>query len=154
MGLLVSLNLIAQTPAEKIPDFVFFKLNKSQFTNKNIPAGKKAFFIFFDSDCEHCQKAVLNINQHYKEFNKTLIYLITLDGQEKVNNFIGKYGAGLIDKPNVTILQDKNNEFLTKFSPRKYPSMFLFSDKKKLLIYEDNEESMFRIFKLLNVPVK
>jgi hypothetical protein len=54
----------------------------------------------------------------------------------------------------VTLLQDTKNEFIDKFKPVKYPSMFLYSPENKLIDYEDNEYSMFRFLKHLNPPVK
>jgi len=140
---------MAQTPFKTIPGFVFYRLDKSPFTNKNIQSGKKAFFVFFDSDCDHCQHAVHDINLHYREFNKAEIYLVTLDNIAKINGFLNKYGPGLINKRNVTILQDLKNEFIVDFNPRKYPSMLLFSAKGNLLIYQDDPENMFQIFKQL-----
>jgi len=141
-------------PAPTIPAFNFFKLDKSLFTNKNLAQDKMLFFFFFDADCEHCQHAMTNLNQHYEEYKKAAIYLISLDGQEKINQFINKYGPNLKDKKNVTLLQDLKNEFIVKFRPRKYPSMFLYSAEKKLIDYEDNEESMFRFSKQINAPAK
>jgi peroxiredoxin len=141
-------------PAPTIPAFNFFKLDKSLFTNKNLAQDKMLFFFFFDADCEHCQHAMANLNQHYEEYKKAAIYLITLDGQEKIDQFINKYGSNLKDKKNVTLLQDLKNEFIAKFKPRKYPSMFLYSAEKKLIDYEDNEESMFRFSKQINKTVK
>jgi peroxiredoxin len=149
MLLLASSMLMAQTPVKKIPDFVFYRLDKSAFTNKNIQSGKKVFFVFFDSDCDHCQHAVHDINQHYKEFSKAEIYLVTLDNIAKINSFLNKYGPVLINKPNVTILQDLNNQFIADFNPRKYPSMLLFSVKGNLLMYQDDPENMVQIFKQL-----
>lgn len=140
---------MAQTPVEKMPEFVFYRLNKSPFANKDIQSGKKVFFIFFDSDCDHCQHAVRNINSHYREFNKAEIYLVTLDNIAKIKGFLNKYGPILINKRNVTILQDLRNEFIVDFNPRKYPSMLLFSAKGKLLTYQDDPENMFQIFKQL-----
>jgi len=95
-----------------------------------------------------------NLNQHYEEYKKAAIYLISLDNKEKINQFINKYGPNLNGKKNVILLQDLKNEFITKFKPRKYPSMFLYSVEKKLIDYEDNEEGMFRFSKRINAPAK
>lgn len=148
--LLISLSVSAQKPATTIPNFTFFTLNQSPFTPQNLEPGKLAFFVFFDSDCEHCQHAILNINKHYPQFKKTNIYLITLDDRKKLNHFMAKYGSSLSSKKNVMILQDLKNDFLTKFRPRKYPSMFLFSPAGKLVSYQDNEENIFSILKQIN----
>jgi hypothetical protein len=144
----------AQTPALEVPAFTFFKLDNSLFTNINLETDKMLFFFFFDADCEHCQHAMMNLNQHYQEYKKAAIYLISLDNQEKINQFINKYGPNLNGKKNVTLLQDVRNDFLVKFKPRRYPAMFLYSPEKKLVDYEDNEESMFRFIKQLNAPLR
>jgi len=54
----------------------------------------------------------------------------------------------------VTMLQDTKNQFIIRFKPRKYPSLFLYDANKKLLDYEDNPENMFRFSKLLNTASK
>ena len=64
------------------------------------------------------------------------------------------YGSNLNRKKNVTLLEDPKNEFIVKFTPRKYPAMFLYSADKKLTDYEDNDESVFRFSRLLNTAVK
>ena len=142
--LLISSNISAQAPARTVPDFNFFRLNKSSFTNRDLAAGKMLFFVFFDTDCDHCQHAMQYLSEHYQEFKKAAIYLITLDGQEKIAQFMSKYGNNLKDKKDVTILQDPKYEFMRKFRPRKYPSVFLYSSKKELILYDDNEQNMFR----------
>jgi peroxiredoxin len=152
--LLLTCRVSAQTPALTIPDFNFFRLDKSLFTNKNLEADKMMFFFFFDSDCEHCQHAAMNLNQHYTEYKNAAIYLLSLDEQETINRFINTYAPNLKGKKNVTLLQDTKNEFINKFKPRRYPSMFLYSAEKKLLDYEDNEESMFRFLKQMKASVK
>ncbi|HEY6977961.1 MAG TPA: redoxin domain-containing protein [Chitinophagaceae bacterium] len=152
--LLITFNVSAQTPALTIPDFNFFKLDNSVFTNKNLAPDKMLFFFFFDAECEHCQHAMTNLNQHYEEYKKAAVYLISLDSKEKIDQFMNKYGPNLNGKKNVTLLQDLKNEFIIKFKPRKYPSMFLYSVEKKLIDYEDNEESMFRFSKRINAPAK
>jgi peroxiredoxin len=140
--LLVSCNIFAQNQAKTIPEFKFFKLDKRAFTNKNLEPDKLLFFCFFDITCDHCRHAIEKINQHYAEFNKTAIYLITLDNQDGIKNFFSHYGPNLPGKKNVTILQDLQNEFIVKFRPVKYPSIFLYSREKKLIMYDDNPDNM------------
>jgi hypothetical protein len=94
------------------------------------------------------------LDQHYKEFKKTAIYLITLDGKEKISSFMSKYGSTLYTQKNVTILQDPKYDFINKFGPRKYPALFLYSEKKELMVYEDNEQNLSRFSKEMSTTSK
>ncbi|MGN6639245.1 MAG: peroxiredoxin family protein [Mucilaginibacter sp.] len=136
----------AQAPAAHIPPFTFYRLDGKPLTQKDISKGKKDFFVFFDSSCEHCQHALHDIGIHYNRFKKTDVYLVTLDNRETINNFMDRYGAGIADKPNVHILQDRQNEFISTFKPRKYPSMLLYSSNGDLIRYEDNEHYISKIY--------
>jgi peroxiredoxin len=148
--LIISFQVAAQNPAPTVPNFTFYKFDKTPFTPKNLEQNRMLFFVFFDATCEHCQHAVETLNSHYADLKKTTLYLISLDNQETIKNFMNQYGRNLNGKKNVVLLQDVNNEFISKFGPRKYPSMFLYSQQKKLLIYNDNEETLFRFFKEIN----
>ena len=99
------------------------------------------FFVFFDTECDHCQHAIKDINDHYTAFNKTAVYLITQDVKGKVDVFMNKYGQNLRGKKNITILQDLKLEFIRKFTPKKYTVMFLYSADKKLILYDDIEQN-------------
>jgi peroxiredoxin len=119
-----------QKPVASIPSFTFFRNNNAAFTNSHIQNGKMLFFVFFDVTCHHCRHAIKYINQNAGRFNKVAVYLITLDGWDKVTSFMGKYGPQLQGKKNVTVLRDARNEFINKFGRVKYPSLFLFSAQK------------------------
>lgn len=151
--ILITCNLQGQTlikTTNTIPQFTFYKFDNNKFTNKELPINKLKFFIYFDSDCDHCQQAIKNIDQTYQNFKKTAIFLVSLDNPEKVNHFIDKFGPRLKGQKNVLLLQDKLNEFLPKFKPRQYPSMFLFSADNKLIDYEDNAQTIFRFVNIIN----
>jgi len=152
--LLAVMNASAQTPAQTIPSFSFKRLDKKEFTNKDLQAGKLLFFVFFDVQCDHCQRSIQYIDQHYSQFKKTATYLITLDSAEKIKPFMNKYGISLKDKKNVLILQDARDEFIQKFGPRKYPSLFLYSAKKELIMYDDNEKNLPGFIKKINSSEK
>ena len=149
--LFFSVNVAAQTPAATIPDFTFYKFDKTVFTNKDLATGKKIFFVFFDTECDHCQHGIQYLNQHQKELDKVAVYLLTMDNQVKVNAFLGKYGNNLINKKNIQLLQDTKNQFILKFSPRKYPSLFLYSPQKKLILYDDDEKNLYQFLEKIKI---
>ncbi|MBI3717691.1 MAG: redoxin domain-containing protein [Sphingobacteriales bacterium] len=137
-----SFDLLSQTPAAKVPAFTFFRANNKPFTEKDLAVNKILFFVFFDVTCDHCQHAITEINTHFNELKKTSLYLLTLDNSDKVGNFLNQYGPILKNNPSVIVLQDKNNEFIKKFGPRKYPSLFLYSPKREFMMYDDDEKML------------
>jgi len=139
----------AQTPVTTIPAFSFSRLDKTVFTNKDLAKDKQVFFVFFDTECDHCIHAIQYLEQHYQDFSKVSVYLITLDEDSKMNKFIGRYAPGLKNRKNIWFLRDTNNEFITKFKPRKYPSLFLFSSKRELVLYDDEEKHLPQFNRLI-----
>ena len=145
--LLFSLPAFCQVPAQTVPAFEFSRPDKTMFTDKDLPREKMLFFVFFDPDCEHCQQAVKNIDQQADSLHNVAVYLISAEDPGKINRFINTFAAHLKNKKNVLVLHDTLNQFMTRFKPRRYPAMFLYSKQKQLVGYEDNEASVFRFFK-------
>lgn len=129
-------------PAQTIPDFTLFRADKSTFTNKDLNNNKLLFFLFFDVTCVHCRQAIQTINSRYAEMKNTDIHLVTLDRPEEVNVFLNKYGKNLLNKSNVQLFFDLRNEFIIRFKPRKYPSIFLYTPGRSLVLYDDNPENL------------
>ncbi len=156
--LLISCSLSAQIagkpPAQNIPDFKFFRLNNEPFTDKDLPKDKLILFMFIDPDCDHCQHAIKTISDQYTSFQKPAIFIISIFDQNKINHFMDTYGSKLKGRKNVTMLQDKLQQFITKFNPVRYPSMLLYSPERKLIDYEDNPESVFRLVNSIKKNVK
>jgi len=144
----------AQTPAQTIPAFTFYKLDKTPFTNKNVTNGKEVLFIFFDVTCDHCQHTISTLSKRISECQKIAIYLISLEDKTAITNFFNQYGKNLPGQKNVTILQDLKNQFITQFGPRKYPSVFLYSAQKKLRLYDDEDQYLEKFFKIISPDKK
>ncbi len=156
--LLFSIKLPAQDlgkpPAQTIPQFEFFRMDNKPFTDKDLPKGKIIFFMFVDPDCDHCQNAMTSIGEKFASFKKTDMYIISVSDPDKINQFMTTYGSKVKGQKNVTLLQDKLQQFIVKFNPVRYPSMLLYSQKSQLLDYEDNPESVFRLVNTINKNAK
>lgn len=139
-------HLSAQGGASVIPEFTLFRQDKSQFTQKDLAKDKLLFFLFFDVTCIHCRQAIQAINKNYSGMANTNIHLVTLDSPAEVQAFLKKYGNNLVEKSNVMLFFDLRNEFITRFKPRKYPSIFLYSPDQKLIIYDDNPGNLPKFF--------
>lgn len=134
--------VFAQTPAGTIPSFNFKTFDGTDFSDKKLVTGKPLFFIFFDTDCDHCRRAMEYVEKNFTAFNKAALYLITLDQEDKLKPFFRQYAPTLSGRNNVMLLQDTRNEFISKFRPKKYPSLFLYSAKRDLILYDDEEKSL------------
>jgi peroxiredoxin len=133
-------------PAESIPDFTLFRADSTEFTKKDLDSEKLLFFLFFDVKCIHCKHATQIINKNYHEMINTSIYLVTLDKPEEVNSFLKQNGKKLIEQKNVHLLFDTQNQFITRFKPKKFPSIFLYNSNQKLLAYKDDPDSLQLVF--------
>jgi hypothetical protein len=98
--------------------------------------------VFFDTECPHCRVAITEYNHNQAKLNDINVFLITRDQKAVVNSFLNEVGTKLIAKKNVTVLSDNQNQFIGKFLPKKFPSMFLFGANRQLLIYTDEEKDI------------
>lgn len=146
--LAITTQLKAQQPT-LLPQFTFFKLDGKAFSNKDLVQGKKNLFILFDCTCEHCQRETKLLNENYAQFKNINIYMITLDEAYIIPQFFNSYAKGLNNKPNVTVLQDKNRMFIPAFLPKMYPAMYLYSSDAKLLTYNAGDGGIKKVMKLI-----
>ncbi|PRY55417.1 AhpC/TSA family protein [Arcticibacter pallidicorallinus] len=136
----------AQTPAREIPNFTFFTVDGNPFASSQIPKGRPSVFSFFDVTCTHCKSTMKTLGDRYPDLRKASVYLVTLDGRKEALDFVKKHGPQLLNKPNVTILIDLNKEFLPKFQPQQYPSVYVYNKYRRLELYEKDERKIPHIF--------
>jgi len=148
LPLLLGVSGFGQTKV--IPEFKFSRLSHAGiFTEKNVPSGKQSLFIFFDVTCPHCQEAITDFDKNASRLKEVSIYLVTLDNQPSAKSFLSQYAKNLYEKKNVTVLLDTYNEFITKFQPIQYPSILLYSAKKKLEFYSHEPKDVSKFLVLI-----
>ena len=150
----ISAVLPAQVPAKTIPAFTFYSLSGKAFTQKDLPAGRQLFFVFFDPGCEHCQKTIGNMNKQPASFANAAMIMLSMAPVKQVEDFVSTYATALKRQKYFTLLQDRQYQFITRFKPKKYPSLFLYSAAHELLLYADNEEMLPTFVKLMHATKK
>ena len=143
--LFTTLTLNAQPPAKTIPEFRFSRHDHSVFGNTDLPKDHLLLFVFFDPDCEHCQRTVRAMDKDRLSFQRVFVCLVSMAGQDKIDRFAASYAPRLRGLANVAFLRDAGGGYMLRFHPIRFPSLYLYSSDKTLLDYEDNEETLFRI---------
>src|SRR5215468_6227785 len=62
-----------------LPPFKMFLSNDSVFSATQLPKDKPVIVIYFDPECDHCQKVLAEIFKKINSFKKTEIVLVTFN---------------------------------------------------------------------------
>ncbi len=134
---------MASAQVKTMPDFKFVRMdNGAEYTPKNLTPGKRTFFIFFDTECPHCFRAITEYNKNHQTMNNVNIVIVTRDRKDIAIEFLKRVGPSLYAKKNAVAVLDVYNQFIGRFLPKKYPSMFLFGVNKQLIFYSDEESDI------------
>lgn len=151
LALFLFIGIIVHAQSVNIPDFRFARMdNGKDFLRKDIAPGKKTLFVFFDVTCPHCRMALTQYNQNSNSLNDINVILVTRDEKEEALKFLNMVAGKLVVKKNLAILSDQYNQFVWKFKPEKYPSMFLYSAKQTLIKYSDEESEVPEFITLIS----
>src|SRR5215471_21382701 len=115
----------------EIPEFDLQLINNgSHFNTSKIPAGKPIVFVFFSTDCEHCQEETSSILNSMDKFQHTQFYFISIDPIEKIKIF-NKYYR-LFNYPNILVARDYKYAMPGYYKISSTPFIALYDEKKQL----------------------
>lgn len=152
--LLSVLSLIHATFAlaqvKKMPDFQFKRISDgAQLTRKALQPTLKTLFVFFDTECPHCMQALSAWNASHASVDSINTVLLTMDPPMAAIPFLNRFANKLLYKKHLLTGIDTDRQFIARFLPKKYPSMFLFSEKGDLLLYSDEEKDIPSLIRLI-----
>src|SRR5262250_2466277 len=70
-----------------LPPFKMYRSNNSIFIATDLPKNKPVVVIYFDPDCDHCQKLMKDVFKKINSFKKAEIVMVTFKPVEEVVAF-------------------------------------------------------------------
>jgi peroxiredoxin len=98
--------------------------NVDELTGKNV-------LIFFQPDCDHCQREAAEIERNLEAFGNATLYFITSAPLEEVKPFADAYK--LNGRPNVFFAFTPAAFVLNNYGPISAPSVYIYSEDHKLV---------------------
>jgi len=114
-----------------LPEFSFINLlHENNFSRDSVLKGKSCLILYFNSECEHCQKEATQIHGDLYFFSDYQILMVSSESKESILAFKKKYQ---LDGPFIKFLQDQKFIFEDVFGATTVPTSFIYN-KDKLLI--------------------
>jgi peroxiredoxin len=114
-----------------IPSFSYSTVNGKMFTHKNLEDNKPTLFLYFNSECEHCQSEASQIQENMPNFKNYQLVFVSFEEKNKIIAFAKKYKLDPYD--NITFLVDKQVTFSTTFDVNSLPTMILYNKNEELI---------------------
>ncbi len=107
----------------------------------------KIVLFFFSPDCDHCQREATDIREHLNAFKNYDLYFIAARGSGEIEAFAKTYG--LNDISNVHFAQAEVPDVVRVMGAIGTPTLYIYSDKKRLVKKFENETDVDEIVKFL-----
>lgn len=134
-------NIEVVSNIKKLPLFEFNTLDSISFTKFNLIKGKSLVIVYFDPDCDLCEKSG-KFFYAFQEFHKDSdVLFISSNTPKKILNFQKRHNLESI--PNITFLRSNQDDFFKLFNTITTPTYFIYNTKQ-ILVKEIND----------NVPVE
>lgn len=117
--------------AKHIPNFVFYTLkDSSAFTKDSLVVNTPLLFIYFNSECDHCQRETKQIVEYIKYFKGIQILMVSRESQAAIKEFKAKYH---LDSLPITVVQDGANKMHDYFDFAYIPLIRQYDRKGNLI---------------------
>ena len=121
-----TLNNIQNAPAFKI----YKAPDSTAFTNDQLKKNKPFVLMFFNPDCDHCQKETKELLAYKEELKGLQIVMVSPAAFGLIKSFYEEYN--IASMPNIIMAQDQNYTLGSKYQLRTYPSIFVYDNSGKL----------------------
>lgn len=138
-------SLMAQQAPKKLPNFQFEDLQGKIVKSSDIKYDKYLTVVYFDPDCEHCNKVTEGIVKNIDKFKNTKMVFISFGDKTQMATFQKKYFAG---NKNVQFLHDKNMKIFDAFPDAiDTPTLYIYNKNKAFVAKIEHEPLAKDIYK-------
>jgi thiol-disulfide isomerase/thioredoxin len=116
------------------------KTNGKELKGKNI-------LVVFLPDCDHCQREAVEIQKNLSKFKGYNLYFVSTADKNQLNKFAKDYK--LYGSQDVYFAQTTGDGIRNSFGPISTPSVYIYSDKGKLVKYFIGETKIGEILKAI-----
>src|SRR5258705_3595949 len=88
-----TLSFSLRVNSQTIPSFKITLSNNKTLNAADLPKGRPLVLIYFDPDCDHCQKLMTELFKKINSFKKVQMVLVTFKPITEVAAFEKKYGT-------------------------------------------------------------
>ncbi len=138
---------IAVKTTKTLPDFKFKTLDNQDYSTSMLGPNKSVIFLYFNTECDHCQYEARELPRHIHEFANSTILMISAESMDKIKEFDATYQ--LSKNSFIKVLKDNDDTFYKIFSTKMTPSMFIYNQKGELVKQYQGEVKMDAIYKYL-----
>lgn len=131
-----------------IPAFSYKNINGKVFSNTDFKENTSTIFLYFNSECEHCQNEAEQIRDNIKKFANVQLVFISFEEPKQIEAFAAKYKLNHYD--NVNFLCDSKVSFATTFDVNSLPTVVIYDKNKKLVKKIKGEVKVENILNMLN----
>ena len=132
---------------KSIPAFSYKTINGKPFSNINLKENTPTVFLYFNSECEHCQSEAEQIRDNIEKFANVQLVFISFEEPKKIMEFATKYK--LIGYDKITFLCDSKVSFATTFDVNSLPTVVIYDKNKNLIAKIKGEVRVENILKKL-----
>lgn len=126
--------------SQSLPPFKMYRSDKTIFNAAELPKTKPVVLIYFDPDCDHCQKLMKELFQKIDAFKKTEIIMVTFKPVEEVAAFEKQHNTQKY--PNLIVGTEGIGFYLRNYYGLTIMPFTALYDKKGNLNYSYRKETL------------
>ena len=116
---------------QNAPSFKIYKApDSTAFTSGQLKKNKPFVLMFFNPDCDHCQKETKELLAYKEELKGLQIIMVSPAAFGLIKSFYEEYN--IASMPSIIMAQDLNYTLGSRFQLRTYPSLFVYDASGKL----------------------
>lgn len=133
---------------QTIPKFELKTLDSIPFTNSNLKSELNTIFIYFNSECDFCQREAKSISQNFYQFKNVQFVFVSFEQKEVIKKFAELYK--LDNQENVIFLEDEKGEFSKTFNANSIPYILIYNQNNELIKKHKGQLNANGILRVLN----